>query len=288
MNLLTVPNVDLATARELEAQLEATVPAPLSVSLVADPENDARWHLEALYELAPELTGLCYACQGASREAMARATISPLPKIDWVQRSYEGLPPVQVGRFFVHGRHDRQTRPVNAIAIEIEAGLAFGSGHHATTRGCLVALDYLLKREKPTPVLDLGCGSGVLAIAAARATRHRVIASDVDSIAVAQTRINAQGNIAGPLVATIIAAGTAHPAIAAAAPYRLVIANILAGPLKTLAPSIARLVARNGHVILSGFTQAQEPRMLSAYGAQGIRLKRRWRLDGWSTLLFGR
>jgi ribosomal protein L11 methyltransferase len=242
--------------------------------------------------------------------------------------SLAGLPPVRAGRFVIHGAHDRARVPVNALGIEIEAALAFGTGHHGTTRGCLLALDALAKRrrharhppptrgrvasgasrvgvKKQTPprtafggstlpfqgrdkkkrVLDLGTGSGVLAIAAAKALRVPVVASDIDAQAIAAARANARMNRAAPSITFVHAAGTQARAIARRAPYELIFANILLGPLMRLAVPIRRLAAPGAHVVLSGLLPTQANTVLSIYRAQGLALERRIALEGWVTLV---
>ncbi len=209
---------------------------------------------------------------------------------DWVAESLVGLKPVAAGRFIVHGAHDRAGIPPNRIGIEIEAALAFGTGHHGTTRGCLLALDRLcksLRGGKAAPrILDLGTGSGVLAIAAACALRRRVLATDIDAAAVRVARVNARLNRVGPLVTLATAAGVTTPAIRARAPFDLVFANILLEPLQRLAAPLAKIVAPGGRVVLSGLLTAQANAALAAYHA--FRLERRIVLDGWTTLVLKR
>ena len=174
---------------------------------------------------------------------------------DWVATSLAGLKPVAAGRFIVHGAHHRAGIPGNRIGIEIEAALAFGTGHHGTTRGCLLALDRICKSHAggtAPNILDLGTGSGVLAIAAARALHRRVLATDIDAAAVRVARANARLNRVGPLVEAVRAAGVTAPAIRARAPFHLVFANILLEPLQRLAAPLTRIVAPGGRVVLSG------------------------------------
>jgi ribosomal protein L11 methyltransferase len=188
----------------------------------------------------------------------------------------------------VHGRHDRACVAVNRIGIEIEAALAFGTGHHGTTRGCLLALDRILKARRPRRVLDVGTGSGVLAIAAAKASRRRVVASDVDPRAVTAARENARTNSAGALVDVIHARGLVDRRFRARAPYDLVLANILLEPLKRLAVPLARLATPHGRVVLSGLLSAQANAALAAYRTQRLTLEHRILLDGWVTLILAR
>ena len=204
---------------------------------------------------------------------------------DWVKASLEDLVPVPAGRFVVHGQHDRERVAPNKLGIEIEAALAFGTGHHGTTRGCLLLLDHVLKAWRPRRVLDLGTGTGVLAIAAARALHDKVLASDIDPPSVQVARENARLNGSGHLVQTIRATGFAAPQFVAAAPFDLVLANILANPLRQLASPMARHLAPSALVILSGLLTHQAPGVIAAYRARGLVPVRHLRIEGWSSLL---
>ena len=204
---------------------------------------------------------------------------------DWVKASLEDLVPVPAGRFVVHGRHDRERIAPNKLGIEIEAALAFGTGHHGTTRGCLLLLDHVLKAWRPRRVLDLGTGTGVLAIAAARALHERVLASDIDPLSVQVARENARLNVSGHLVQAIRATGFSAPQFADAAPFDLVLANILANPLRQLATPMARHLAPSALVILSGLLTHQAPGVIAAYRARGLVPVRHQRIEGWSSLL---
>ena len=202
-----------------------------------------------------------------------------------MKASLEGLGLVRAGRFAVHGSHDRRRVPGNAIGIEIEAALAFGTGHHGTTRGCLLMLDGILKQRRPRRVLDVGTGTGVLAMAAALALHRPVASGDIDPVAVEAARENALNNRAGAYMRPVVARGVDHPVLAAGKPYDLVFANILARPLMRLAPSIASIVAPGGEIILSGLIPRDVPGVLSAYRAQRLHLVRKMELEGWATLL---
>ena len=203
---------------------------------------------------------------------------------DWVQRSLTGLAPVRAGRFLVHGRHDSgEVRP-NDLALEIEAALAFGTGHHGTTRGCLLALDAVLKRRRPRRVIDLGTGTGVLAMAAAKALRRPISCGDLDPTAVEATRGNAVLNGVARFVRPVVAAGLQHPALRSNAPYDLILANILARPLRMLAPAIAAHAAPGADLILSGLLPRDVRGILSSYGVQGFAVIGRGELEGWATL----
>ena len=243
-------------------------------------ETDAGWCVELMFEHEPDLAGL----------PDTDWTIEPMQQSDWVSKSLAGLHPVRAGRFVVHGGHDRGRVPAGAIGIEVEAGLAFGTGHHGTTWGCLVALDRLLRGGRPDVALDLGCGSGVLAIALAKATLGGplVLASDIDADSVRITRENAALNRVPQRIEAVEAAGLAHPTLRANAPYDLVMANILAAPLKAMAPEIRRAVAPGGRLVLSGLLAHQEAMVRNAYLAQGFRHLFRVPSGGWMTLVLER
>jgi ribosomal protein L11 methyltransferase len=205
-----------------------------------------------------------------------------------VAKSLEGLAPVPAGRFVVHGAHDRDKVPADAIAIEIEAALAFGTGHHGTTRGCLLAIDELLTERRFERVLDLGSGTGVLAIATALAQQAPALATDIDEVAVRIAQENAEANGAGGLVESVHATGFDHPVFAARGPFDLIVANILAGPLVDLAGDVARHLAPEGRIVLSGLLNEEEERVLAAYAAHGLKLLSARRLEGWSALTLAR
>jgi ribosomal protein L11 methyltransferase len=234
--------------------------------------------VEALYTGMPDGDLL-------SRLAGHAVHVALLPDVDWIKLSQEGLPPVRAGRFFVYGAHDAGTVPAGVIPIRIEAGMAFGTGHHETTSLCLSAMSELARRRRFANVLDLGCGTGLLAIGAARLWRRRVIASDIDPVAVEVTRTNAAANSEGALVHAVVADGLAHPALAGHAPYDLLIANILAEPLTRLAPAIAHALARGGVAVLSGLLRWQENLVLSFYRPHGLVLRDIRRENMWSALV---
>src|ERR1700761_759715 len=219
--------------------------------------------VEALYTEMPDGDLL-------SKLAGRAVHVQLLPDTDWIKLSQQGLPPVRAGRFFVYGAHDAGTVPKGVIPIRIEAGMAFGTGHHETTSLCLGALSDLSKRRTCNNVLDLGCGTGLLAIGAAKLWRKKVVASDIDPVAVEITRENAIANGEPTLIHAITADGLGSPALAAKAPYDLIIANILAGPLTQLAPSIARSLSKGGALILSGLLTWQENLVLTFYSPRGL------------------
>jgi len=223
----------------------------------------------------------------AGPEAANALVFEKLAEQDWVKASLDGLKPVEAGRFVVHSEHYRSSVRLNRIGIEIGTVFAFGTGHHGTTRGCLLALDHLLKARRPRRVLDVGTGTGVLAIAAARVLRRPVLASDIDRRAARVARENVRRNRA-PGVTVVDAAGLGARRFRERAPFDLVLANILLGPLQRLATPIARLLAPGARVILSGLLTSQASAALAAYRHEGLALERRVELDGWSTLVLRR
>jgi ribosomal protein L11 methyltransferase len=257
----------------------------VAVSLVNEGAGQSR---VTLYFRVPAVEGVVRdltisAAGHAAADALAFARIA---RKDWVLESLHGLKPVMAGRFVVHGAHDRGCTPANRIGIEIEAAQAFGTGHHGTTRGCLLALDRLCKFVKPRRILDLGTGSGVLAIAAARSFRRGVLATDIDALAVRIARDNARLNRVGNLVCIRRANGIALPALRARAPFDLVLANILLTPLQKLASPLRPAVAAGGRVVLAGLLKSQANAALAAY--RRFMLERRIELDGWTTLVLKR
>ena len=277
---------DQPTAERLAAHLGEA----LDDAVCAAFEDDSgQWRLAVHFPAPPdEATLREQVALVAGDSAAAALSIEAIEDVDWVAQSLAGLRPVRAGRFLVHGAHDRSSVKPNDIGIEIEAALAFGTGHHGTTRGCLLALDDLAKRLRAARVLDLGTGTGVLAIAAARRLHARVVASDIDRIAVDAARGNARLNRTGAAISFVRAAGTKARAIAAGAPYELVFANILLGPLTRLAVPLARLVAPGAHVVLSGLLPGHANAALAVYRAQGLVLERRILLEGWVTLVMRR
>jgi ribosomal protein L11 methyltransferase len=207
-----------------------------------------------------------------------------LPDADWVALSLEGLKPVRAGRFFVHGAHDRDKRRIGELGIEIEAGLAFGTGHHGTTSGCLDMIWQVARRECPRNALDLGAGSAVLAIALAKMARIPVLATDIDPVATSVAAHNVRLNHVAAFVETKTAPGFHHPVFARRAPFDLIVANILARPLMRLAPEMARHVSRGGSLILSGILDRQRDAVIAAYCGQKFRHIRTLEREGWVTL----
>ena len=255
-------------------------------AIAAFERPDGRWDVTVHFADPPDQPLVReIVANAAGQEAAEGIAFDTVEAKDWVKASLEDLVPVPAGRFVVHGQHDRPRIPPNKLGIEIEAALAFGTGHHGTTRGCLLLLDHVLKAWRPRRVLDLGTGTGVLAIAAAKALHEKVLASDIDPPSVQVARDNARLNVAGHLVQAIRATGFAAPQFAAAAPFDLVLANILANPLRQLAAPMARHLAPSAMVILSGLLTHQAPAVIAAYRARGLVPLRHLRIEGWSSLL---
>jgi ribosomal protein L11 methyltransferase len=278
---------DAGTARRL---LDALGDAfATGEAAVATFEEAGAWTVEIYFEGAPDEDAVRALIGNLAGDAASETlTFTAVAAGDWIAQSLAGLAPVTVRRFVIHGAHDRHRVALNRIGIEIEAALAFGTGHHGTTQGCLVALDRILDRRRPRRILDVGCGTGVLAIAAARATRRPVVAGDIDPVSIRVARDNARLNRVGALVKVIQGDGLADCRMRAGAPFDLVFANILLDPLKQLAGPVRRLIAPDGRVVISGLLAGQAKAALAAYRARGLVLERRILLDGWMTLVLTR
>jgi len=260
-----------------------------TASVAVFEEADGSWNIELYADGVLDEARVRQLVRDAGGEALAdKLSFGEIAERDWVASSLAGLKPVDAGRFLIHGSHDRDKAARARIPIEIEAALAFGTGHHGTTRGCLLAFDRLVRARRPRRVLDVGTGTGVLAIAAARLLHRPVVATDIDRIAVRVARDNAQLNRVAPLFQGIHARGVDAHAIRRRAPYTLVFANILLPPLKLLAKPMGRLIAPHGRVILSGLLPEHANAAISAYRTQGLILERRFILDGWATLVLKR
>ena len=255
-------------------------------AIAAFEQPGGRWDVTVHFAEAPDQELVRELVAGAAGPEVAQAiTFDTVEAKDWVKASLEDLVPVLAGRFLVHGQHDRARVPPNKIGIEIEAALAFGTGHHGTTRGCLLLLDQVLRSKMPRRVLDLGAGTGVLAIAAAKALRRKVLASDIDPRSAIVARENAVLNGVGNLIVSICATGFSAPQFRSRAPFDLVMANILANPLRHLAPAMAAHLAPEAMVILSGLLPHQTRGVIGTYRTQGLVLVRQIRIDGWCSLL---
>jgi len=268
--------VDLLTESFFEGQ----------AAIAASEGPGGRWDITVHFAEAPDQVSIRELVRlAAGGEVADDIRFDVVVAKDWVKATLEELVPVRAGRFIVHGAHDRSRVPPNKLGIEIEAALAFGTGHHGTTRGCLLLLDHVLKAYSPRRVLDLGTGTGVLAIAAVKALRIVVLASDIDPLSVKVAGDNARLNGTGDLVQAIRATGLAAPQFAAAGPFDLVLANILANPLRQMATPLARHLAPSALVILSGLLPHQAESVVAAYRARGLVLKRQIQIEGWSSLL---
>jgi ribosomal protein L11 methyltransferase len=268
-----------------------------AIAAVAD--SNSGWAVEITFRNPPDEAAVRSLVRlGAGPEPAKALRFARLAQRDWIASSLAGLQPVRAGRFIVHGAHSRDQIPVNRIGIEIEAALAFGTGHHGTTRGCLFALDRIAKSNKQEAqrakgrrgrakirILDLGTGTGVLAIAAAKAFRAAVLASDLDRVAAITARQNARRNHVRGLVEVIQASGLSARRFREHGPFDLIFANILLRPLQQLAAPLARLAAPGAHIVLSGLLPQQMSAALASYRAQGLVLERRLVLENWATLV---
>jgi ribosomal protein L11 methyltransferase len=284
---LRIRVADLDAGRSVSGLLgEVIEPAALAVTLF---EDDAPiFVVEAYYEHAPSTVEIDRALSDLGTR-ISGAIIEAVPDANWVAISQAALPPILAGRFIVHGSHDRTRVGIRPLAIEIEAGEAFGTGHNATTSGCLEAIDVLTRRRRFARVLDLGCGTGVLAIAAARALPHaRVIASDNDPIATDIARANMRLNRVAARVRVVTASGFAHPRLRRPRSFDLVVANILPRPLIALANSIRTALRPGGVAVLSGLLNHQAHQVRAQYRAAGFHLLAARRHAGWTVLVLER
>ncbi len=279
---------DERTARRVVDLLNESVDDD-QAAVAAFERPDGGWDISLDFAETPDQASIRELVNLAAGDNIAQGiTFDTVEAKDWVAASLEDLVPVPAGRFVVHGRHDRARVPSNKLGIEIEAALAFGTGHHGTTRGCLLLLGEVLRAHYPRRVLDLGTGTGVLAIAAAKAQRRRVLASDIDPVSVHVARDNARLNGVGNLVEAFCATGFSAPQFALRGPFDLALANILANPLRQMATPMAAHLAPSAFVILSGLLPHQAQSVIAAYRARGLLLRRHLLIDGWSSLLMQR
>ncbi len=267
-----------------------------AVTMFEDPEDSGEWRIEGFTGAEPDRDGLASviarACRDCGTAPLSRLRCELVPTRDWVAENQMAFPPVRVGRFFIHGSHEVVPPPPASIPIRLDPGTAFGSGEHASTAGCLTMLALLAKRHRFQRPLDMGCGSGILAIAMAKLFRVPVLASDLDDEAVRVTALNARRNGVGNVISAGTAPGYRSPRVAGGAPYDLIVANILARPLIKMAGDLARhLPGANdggGIAILSGLLERDGRRVLAAHRAHGLKLLH-WHLrDGWLTLVVAR
>jgi ribosomal protein L11 methyltransferase len=267
-----------AAAIDSDVRLEGA-----TYSILEEDEDRGAWRIDAFPTDAEEAATLMAVL--AAHPAL-RTVKERLADADWLAMALSGLPPVRAGRFFVYGVHDRGRAPANAVNLRIEAGAAFGTGHHGTTVGCLIAYDALLKRRRFARVLDVGAGTGVLAIAAAKTGARTAIGTDIDAVSVRISRENAKVNAVAARF--VHASGLKHRAVAAGAPYDLVFANILARPLIALAEDIQSALKPGGVAILSGLLRTQERAVKAAYLSRGFKVAKRIHRDAWCALVLVR
>ncbi len=273
-------------AEGLGEAMERLDPEPTGVGVFEVEDGSGLWEVGGYFTETPDETAL--AVLAAAFEAKP-FVVSELPETDWVAHVRRELAPVEAGRFFVYGSHDADKLPEGRIPLLIEAAMAFGTGHHGTTLGCLKALDHLLDHGfTATKVADIGCGTAVLAMAAARVWDGDIIASDIDEVAVDVAEANLRANGMAGAVKCVEAAGFDHPDLKAHAPYDLIFANILKGPLVALSPEISANLQGGGQAILSGILNEQSDDVISVYLQNGFNLVRQDRIGEWTTLILSK
>jgi|TARA_B110000003_G_scaffold26986_3_gene25596 ribosomal protein L11 methyltransferase len=269
-------------ASALGEALESLDPAPVGIGVFEIEDKSNTWEVGGYYTKKPneiELTLLSFA-YGAKP-----FTFSDVPDQDWVSHVQRNLPPVEAGRFFLFGNHDAHKVPKSSIGLLIEASMAFGTGQHGTTKGCLLVLnDLIAEGVSPKKIIDIGCGTAVLAMAAAKIWDETIIASDIDPTAVAVTKINLISNKLEQKVSCIQSKGFSHPSISEEGPYDLIFANILKGPLIDMVPEFSEHCAFGGTIILSGLLNEQYDEVLRAYIRAGFKLIQKKSLGEWMTL----
>ncbi|MDE9451176.1 50S ribosomal protein L11 methyltransferase [Aliiroseovarius sp. Z3] len=279
--LTTLDGQDAAEA--LGAAMEALIPEPTGVGVFEVEDGSGTWEVGGYFTEEPDAAGLALL---AAVHKAKDFTVSELPEVDWVAHVRRELSPVEAGRFFVHGSHDADKIPDGKTALLIEAAMAFGTGHHGTTLGCLKALDGLVEQGfVGKNVVDIGCGTAVLAMAAARVWPNPVLASDIDQVAVDVAKANVAANNLEERVHCVEAAGFNATELQEASPFDLVFANILKGPLVGLAPDMAKHLSTKGYAILSGILNPQADEVISVYVQNGFNLVERTEIVDWTTLV---
>ncbi|WP_417248241.1 50S ribosomal protein L11 methyltransferase [Celeribacter sp.] len=274
------------TAEALGEALETLIPEPTGVGVFEIEDGSGLWEVGAYFTEAPDEIALALLAKANGADDFV---ISELPETDWVAKVRRDLAPVEAGQFFVYGAHDADKLPADKIGLLIEAAMAFGTGHHGTTLGCLRAFDRLVTGGAALDnVADIGCGTAVLAMAAAKVSDKVVYASDIDEVAVDVALSNVRANDLEGRVVCLEAAGFNHETLAENAPYDLVFANILKGPLIALAPDMARHTAKGGFAILSGILNPQADEVIEVYSRNGFNLLHRDEIVDWTTLTLSR
>lgn len=255
------------------------------------------WCVEGMFTGAPpkgEIAARAAVIAATEGLAEPAVVVARVPEKDWLTENVASFPPLSAGRFYIYGDHVTAAPPAGTIPLRINAATAFGSGEHASTYGCLLALDGLGRRQPVRRAvathgtLDMGCGSGILALAMAKLWARGVLAADVDPEAVRVTRLNAARNGVGAAIHAVVSEGTGDATVRSNGPYAVICANILARPLRAMSAPLARLLAPGGHLIMAGLLQKQEALVTTAYRAQGLRLVRRIVRRPWSILVFQR
>lgn len=269
-------------AEALAAAMERLEPAPVGLGVMEIEDGSALREVGGYFTEPPDAAGLAVLAAAFGARPFA---VSRVDDRDWVAQVQRELTPVEAGRFVLYGAHDAHRIAPNRLGLRIEAAMAFGTGHHASTRGCLLLLERLIRRGvRPRRVADIGCGTGVLAMAAARAWRVPALATDIDPVAVWTARENVAANRLAPWVRVGEAAGMRGSLLRGRAPYDLVFANILAGPLKRMAPELAGHLAPGGRAILSGLLRSQAAGVEAAHAGHGLRREHRIDLGEWASL----
>jgi ribosomal protein L11 methyltransferase len=286
---LTTPDERTAAAAMVALETQAGAVSAFELS------PSGAWGVEAFADHAPDLAALDGASavaaltHGVAAEGLlAGLAVARLMPRDWVSENQQSFPPLRVGRFFIHGSHIAGAVPAGAIGLLIDAATAFGTGEHVTTRGCLMALDGLAKRRRFRHPLDMGTGTGVLAMAAAKIWECHALACDIDAGSVEVARANAWVNHVARRVRLIRSDGYRHPAVRRGRPFDLILANILARPLARMSGDLARHLAPGGVAVLSGLLARQAPLVLAAHRVRGLTLRRRIDIAGWTTLVLDR
>jgi ribosomal protein L11 methyltransferase len=270
-------------ANDIAGGLESLSPVAVGVFELED--GSGLWEVGGYFDGPPDAVAL--ALLAAAHDAAGFAVSKVEPR-DWVAQVRRELSPVRAGRFIVHGGHDPDAAPPPLIGLRIEAAMAFGTGHHATTQGCLLALGRIARRRRPRRIADIGCGTGVLAMAAVRLWRAPAVASDIDPVAALTARANARANRTGAMMRVLAAPGFNAPALREGPRFDLVFANILARPLKRLAPRMAARIAPGGFLVLSGILTGQAKGVEAVYRAHGFARAARLAIGDWVTLTLRR